>query len=346
MLYVVKAEIQSLEFISDHENNGNNLLINNLSDWSDEGTAFSGPEWVSGINNYPISQTKNTKVIVKLLAKIEPAGLSYSLDGNGENSFMSFNVSELCSVGAPQEVTLVAQTEIPDTIGVFCDSIEWRIRTHGLDVSLGTSGVHKIYTTYATPSAEKLTEKRLNWACEVASGKTSQREVTDRIWEALSSPTNPPYFNLNSQAPSPLWLLMEGAPHAGQCVDLADLMVLALELLGIDGVTAFVYGSTDEDCCSLLPTNWEVRQTLNGTEMIWVMDGGLNRWEAVCMVTSGIETFFYAVKLCSANNPVAILRHWLGDNLPIGNHQLWVYWDIWNQEFMPSNYPPFPVPKP
>ena len=207
--------------------------------------------------------------------------------GDGPNSYVDFTSGTTTATGSDQTLTITAAANLPGNIAVLSKSIGWdvKITNPDPDLTLDTgddSGPHKIYVTAATPSGSVCTEKRLNWSCTEASGKSDPEDIADEIYSALNTP--PPYFQLGANAPDPLWLLMAGSDYKGECVDLANLMKQALNLLGLSASIGYVYGSSDTNCYSTSPNAHETHTCENhGTEKIYVYSaGGWNNWEAVC----------------------------------------------------------------
>jgi len=211
-----------------------------------------------------------------------------------------------------------------------------------IEKAVGSSGPHKIYVTYGTPSGSVVTEKRISWACSTAGGQSSLIGIADAIYNDFLTP--PPYFGLGASAPSPLWLLMAGSQYKGEWIDQANLMKLAVQILGGTASIGYIYGSTDTTCYSSSSNAFETRTCPGGSHgseeiVVWAA-GGWNNWEAVCVVGNK----YYAIQLDSNTIAVNILRTWLGSNTPPGNYQAWVYPPGGTTECV--NPGPRPVPKP
>jgi hypothetical protein len=344
-LNIVNVDLKSIEFTSDHESGGSNILNDNNSDWTDSGTAYTEPEWVDGGDNNPISHTKNTKLTAKVKIKVEPSGISFDLKGDGPNGYVDFNKAGLTSTGADQEITVTADDNLPDQVDTLTKSIDWSIDVSGTECDAGSSGGHKIYVTYGTPAGSVVTECRVRWCCTTCDGESTEQGIADKIYTALAS--DPPKFKLKSpNLPSPLWLLMSSVTYQGQCIDLAKLMKLELEMLGASGAIGYVYGSTDTTCFSTSASAYESRTCpggSHGNEVIRVWSaGGWNNWEAVCKVGATC----YAVKL-DKGTAIEILRNWLGSNTTSGNYQAWRYWDAGSSSWQVCTTPgPCPAHKP
>jgi len=344
-LTVVRAELKSIEFTSDHESGGANLLKDNNSNWTDNGTAYVEPEWgkIPGRTN-PISHTMNTKLAAKVTVKVEPSGVTFDLIGDGSDDYVDFHKTGNNSTGSDQEFTVTADANLPDQVCTLTKSIDWKIEVGTNECSAGSSGAHKIYVTYTTPYGSEVTEKRLSWACEACNGGSTPTGIAEKVYTTFAS--DPPIFSLtNYNVPNPLWRLMEGAPYRGQCIDLANLMLLAIKMIGGSGTIGYVYGSTNADCFSTSSEAFESRTPCAntnhpGTEIILVYSaagGAWNNWEAVCKV----QNTCYGIKLYEGT-AIDILRYWLEES---GNYQAWCYQDEsgWHVCTDPG---PYPVPEP
>lgn len=342
-LTVAKAEVKSVKFTSDH-----GVLRNNVSDWGDGGATYTQPEWVKyySINN-PITQTKNTTLTVDAVVKVQPAGITFDIVGDGPNNYVDFSKGSYISTGYDQALSgASAYSPLPNYVTTLYDSINWMIRCYSTSSSdiipSDISGPHTICVTYGSPYGSVITHLRMNWATAVANLQSTPQGIADAMYNNFSIP--PPYFQLQDpNIPNPLWLLMSGSEYQGQCIHLAKLMKLAIELLGGSASTGFVYGSSDTNCYSTSSRAWEARRCYrHGTERIYIYSaGGWNNWEGVCVAGGK----YYGIQLYSGTYPVEILRYWLGSNQTSGNYQAWRYWT--GTQWASCKYPgPYPVPKP
>jgi len=255
-MYVISIKLKSITFNSDH-----NVLTDKTDNWDNGGKKYKEPEWTKDTNN-PITHTKNTNVQITTILDIKPEDFessSYTLKGEGP-AYLTFNKSGTIGGGLNQSITITTDAntgKLPDKVTTLLESISWTINYLNVDKSLGQSGAHKIYVTYSTPGDGECTEKRMSWDCSVCNGKNTLSGIADAIYDDFDTP--PPYFQLGSSAPSPLWLLMTGSQYKGECIDLANLMKLAVELIGGTASIGFVYGSTDTDCFSISDKAFETR---------------------------------------------------------------------------------------
>ncbi|MFH1740713.1 MAG: hypothetical protein ABIH23_17025, partial [bacterium] len=245
-VYVCRAELKSIKFTSDH-----GMLTDNNSDWTDDDDEYEEPEWVrsSGRNN-PISHNRNQTLAIQITAKVEPSGLSYYVFGNGLNNYVDFTSGGRTSTGSDETISISASGGLPGIITILSEAIWWdailTVPNLALDMLPGqaSSGPHKIYLTAATPSGSDCTEKRLNWACTKASTKVSPEQIADAIYNAIGDPVDPPYDPVEKGSLGSGWPLLAGDTY-GECDDQAELMMLALKILGISAQLKLVRASTN-----------------------------------------------------------------------------------------------------
>jgi len=263
---VYNAELKNIWFASDHGS-----LKDNNSDWTDSGTTFSEPEWVADPwRNNPISHTKNTSLEIEATVKVEPSGLKFDLLGDGPQNYLDFSHTNLTSTGSDQVVTMTAHAALPNQVDTLTGSINWTILLDDPNPNIfedvGTSGSHKIYVTYGTPSGSVVTEKRLSWACEQADGASTEVGVADGIHNGLGN-VDPPR-EPGECDPGELcgnWLLMAGCPYYGECDEQATLMELGVELLGVSAYTDKVYASSNSGAGNCLDLENQI-------------EGGIQKW--------------------------------------------------------------------
>jgi len=353
---VYRTELKSIKFTSDH-----GLLSDNNSDWTDSGTTYTEPEWIpdgldSGSDpdqNNPVSHTKDVNLTVDVTVRVGPSGLSFDLAGDGADNYVDFTKTGNTGTSADQIISITADAPLPDMVDTLAKNVAWTIKLNDpnpqIERDVGSSGAHTIYVTYGTPSGSVVTEYRMSWACTTANAESTPIGIADESYTDFETP--PPYFELGADAPDPLWLLMAGSVYKGECIDQANLMRLAVQILGASASIGYIYGSSDTTCYSSSSDDYETRTCPGGSHgseeiIVWAA-GGWNNWEAVCVVDSDSPTEddkYYAVQLDSDTVAVNILRTWLGSNTPPGNYQAWVYPPGGTTEC--GSPGPHPVPKP
>jgi hypothetical protein len=283
-VYVPNFEVLELTFTTDH-----NLLKDNNSDWEDSGTKYTEPEWKSGTNN-PISQTKNTNVGVKMKIKVTPTDTpskSYNVVGSGPTG-MNFDTSLSLAGGDNADKTATSTDKLEDKIHAINGSIEWKFKLSGGESTPVNTGSHKVYVTYGTPGGSSITEKRVAYVVDKASGQADPHD-------ALAAVHGGSYV-LGSATPTPIWKIAGGTP--GECIHLAQFDDAAIQMLGCPaGSIRYLYvklGESSKESAS--SSDWEIRAS-DGAKLIFE-DGstppGLNNWEAALKYTSGGTTKYYA----------------------------------------------------
>jgi hypothetical protein len=311
---VYNAELKSIWFKSDH-----GLLKDNNTDWTNSGTTYSQPEWIpdgpdGGTDpdqNNPISHTKNIKLTADVKVRVEPSGWTFDLIGDGPDNYVDFNKTNITSTGYDQIVTVSANANLPNQVDTLTKSISWTIKLldpdPDIEVNVGSSGPHKIYVTFGTPTGSVVTEKRMNWACLKADGATTENAAASLIQEDLHE-SDPPYFqgDTGPNPYSPIWLMMNTSPqYPGDCIAHANLMKHAIKLLGISASYAFVADATNQPSENT-PNNiiywcethgrWEEKWFREEAEgVVWSFEGvcGVSStyYDVACSTTSGTYAY-------------------------------------------------------
>ena len=234
---VLKTELKSIEFTSK-----NVVLKDNNTDYTDSGTDYAAPEWVlDPARNNPISHTKNSSITVKVTVKVQPAGVTFNLDGDGPNKDLDFESTGNSSTGGDQPITMTADSELPNEIATLSKSISWSLTASGVACNSWSSGPHTIYVTYGTPTGSVITEKRVNWACTIATGATSISGAAEKFRDAIAANPGfavPRVWNLDS------WQFLASGDH-GDCITLAKLARKGLEMVGIPAQERWSFPTAD-----------------------------------------------------------------------------------------------------
>lgn len=257
-LYFVKFEVKSVHFTSDYESGGNNIFKNNITDWTDNGSAYTEPEWVkSSSTNNPILHKRNQKLHLDVVLKVEPSGISFDIVGDGTYSYLDFNLTGIGSTGSDQIVAIEADVALPNIICVINENISWKIRIQSAEFNGGNTGVHKIFVTYDSPIGSVPTEKRLVWACNRANSQSSINGIVQSLHAYINTNT-PPKFNVaTDEWPSgtpPIWMMLDPTHSGGSCIAHSNLLKHSVNILGVaGGVLDKVWSSTN--------TNFDSQET-------------------------------------------------------------------------------------
>ena len=283
ILKVVKVELNSLKFTSDH-----GILRNNNSTWEDTGTVYSEPEWIkSPVTNNPITHTKNNKVAIELSIKVEPAGIAYSISGNGGVSGLNFSADNLTSTGNSQAIAITSTEKLADKVNIIEKSISWKITIENTELSIGDTGSHKIYVTYGTPSGSVVTEKRINCVTSACKGLANEAIIVQKLWTDVVGPGS---YSLGAPYPNPEWKILGGT--SGECIAIAKLFEMAIKMIGItpgSGSVVFLYvdpnGSSHENSDSSNFATRDCRIGNNGhTSSIGATHADENQYEKLAFV--------------------------------------------------------------
>lgn len=239
---VVKAEVKSVTFTSDH---------GVLTDWDTNyagsgGTVYSPRGWQKGnpdVNN-PITHTQGLNISASVVICVQPSGVSYTLKGDGTIDALDFQ-STATSTGADQSIAVISTGALPAKVDILENqSITWKVKDvggqGGPTCDAGTSGPHKIYVTWDSPGAGP-TVHRIKWSCTQAQGATSITSAAVKFRDAVaSSPgyASPRLWELNS------WTFVDTG-SAGDCITLAKLCAEGLKMIGIPATERWSYATND-----------------------------------------------------------------------------------------------------
>jgi len=356
-VWIISAIIKSVAFTSDYEANGQSILLNNNSDWTDNGSQYTKPDWVnsSPIINNPICQAMNTPVAVTTTVNVQPAGLPFVLTGSSGSSFLNFATSaSVNATGSDQGINLTSTGHLPNSVGINSDQTSWLISAFGgvFNCATAHSGTHKIYTTYGTPAGTAVTEKRVSFVCGAASGKSSIGDCANAIVNDLTGA-----FNLSSPVwgPSPIWLLHTGN-YGSQCPGLALYINVHFQMLGLGaGTIVFCHANADGTYSASTSMNCQVSRSClpgdNGhpsstthnaysdNELLDHIDGdgNSNAFEAAC----NFNNTYYALGTsnCELSSPKGVVVwafgndiHWAYCNDNTGLDFTVCQYDVWTSQ--------------
>ena len=260
---IVKAEIKAVTFTSDH-----GLLTDYNSDFAGAGGAPFNPRgWQSGsffglfAKNNPVSHTKGLQVSANVVAKVEPSGVTFDLEGTSAALYFRFVNTGVVSTGEDQTISVTSQGQLPNAIGIHDNSIDWKIKVGSSDYcDDGSSGPHKIYVTWGNPGPGP-TLRRIDWVCSSARDASSPYDIADMLQDAVHDGTT--FGNTTAEG----WALLDGG--SGLCDYLAGCMELAYEMSGAGNADVVrVHASTDPAPGNCLgPRPEEIRD-----EWTWYLD--------------------------------------------------------------------------
>ena len=316
-------------------------------DWGMGGNAYPGPTWrdgrQEGENPNPSVFVRGTRIRVGLVLPMA-AGLQYDVCGDGGVDYLRFHLTGMAA-DPPQYTSSQTDADavLPDTIQAQQRSITWTIHIANPDVTITVdTGSYPIYIIYDHPKLHAVpgmrTKHRLDWVVDAASGASTPLGIADKIFAA-----SPAGFSHTPWPLNDMWTLMAGA---GSCDQLAELMTLAVGLLGVESVRGYVYPTADTNwnCYSTSSNANEPRDPpcpAHGQETLWFRDNAqvLNKYEAVCAVTGNTLTKYYALTLTSNPEPIEIMRLLVNR----GCKQVWTYLDN-GQRLECDNPNPVPLP--
>lgn len=325
-VYVVKLELESFTFNSDH-----GLLLDNNSDWSASGSPYGEAEWTPS-HSFPITHTKNEKIDVTLALKVLPDTLpstSFDImsDGVGHYEFKkTINIG-----GGMLDISLTSAGELPNKVSeIAADTLKWNVKKGSQLEEFAQTNLNSIYVSYSMPQGHSPTEYRVKNVVSWANDAITIDDVAIGVWDYLTN-NEPPIFLLGHADPaqcpalSDIWVMMDGVE--GECIDLAKLMLAATDMAGVTGNVGYIYATTDNVNFSLSAVDFETRSFNNGgnvrTEYLrYFAGGGFNNWEAIAEINSR----YYAVKETHDTDSVKMIKTIIGANDPAtGNYQCWRY---------------------
>ena len=235
------TRIRSITFRSDH-----GVMKNNTSDWTDSGAPYGEPEWYTvrdGVVSHPISQDRNTNVLVDVGMDVLPANAPSApvrLSGRSSEPALNFDFASTLEGGLNRRLTMTSTGKLPDTIRALRNAqvvwtMDWRDWSH----EIGRTE-HTIFVTAAAPYAPaEVTEKRMRKAVEIT-GTVAQRiggidphpmvrEIM-RFWGT---------YNLHVQY-SNAWQLADNIATGAQCIDIVRFVQGLLRTVGVPGTATAV----------------------------------------------------------------------------------------------------------
>lgn len=268
----------ALEFAGDHV-----LLKNNSSDWKNTGARFNKPEFKFGVKSAPISQTKDSYLVVKVTFEVWPyeAQMIQNCVIRGQTSWGLTFETKFPLRGGLNPVILSSQQKLPDKVTKLAGDIQWTI-DNGVDgaAKAGASWGHMIYITAGKPMTDKestreedgTTVKRMSRSVEwveptntvkphdvVAGVRTKFKGY--RLDESTVVPSaykHPSYLGNNVGG---AWPMTDFVEESGECQAQVRLIRALLRQLGVPGEAKVYVVWAEPDVQkgkSALEDDWEV----------------------------------------------------------------------------------------
>jgi hypothetical protein len=247
------------------------------SEYGDTFGEFKKPEWDiargGSADSHPVSYSKgqSIEVDVEIEFTVTPAGQSVSLTNiAGVSSYyLNFNqsLSQQVKTGRVSIPNVVSTTPLPNYVWFEDENIDWTVTVDGKPISVGTTGSHRVYSTFAMPrgtmdstvknaftetgSDQIVTEKRLEFSVmsALSTGRSNEKECVDAIFKAILLKVgyvlyrrwvkNATAADESGVRPIPtlhhyLWLCMTSNGQ-GECHNIAAAFALACRIIGVAG---------------------------------------------------------------------------------------------------------------
>lgn len=294
----VTAKIVTLTFRSDHLASGGKKLLKRASkasveinkivsgsppavstqdsNYGDTFTEYMKPEWDvargGSSDSHPISHTKaqNIKIDVEIEFTVTPEGQTAALSevsGVSSDSYLTFKKSHSKTVKTQRIKVpgLVSEGRLPNHVDLLQSNIDWSVVVDGEEMSIGSTGEHKIYVTFDKPFGKMqmprdnlfaetgadqiVTDHRLEYSVLGAqgTGKVDEQECVDAIFLELMkrgvgyvlSRRWTHSVDDTGITPKPslhhyLWLCNSNLGQ-GECHNIAASFALACRILGVKG---------------------------------------------------------------------------------------------------------------
>lgn len=175
--------------------------------------------------------------------------------------------------------------------------IDWELKVQGGSYQPAGTSWHQLFVTWSAPSGSPATANRVEWA--VGPGlKTTEEAVADYVHSQLGD-HDPPYEPDEEPNLGSGWGLLDlGTVYYGECDEQAELMQLAMRIVGIGASGALVRASTDAGAGNCLDQESRPAPGGGGYTQWLILDfepSGSGHWANAfegCCVTAG---HYYAV---------------------------------------------------
>jgi len=235
-------------------------------DCTGTGTSVVGPpQWTEAIagNPKPVCYVKGDipklKVKVQFSNPEEEYGPALPFEFAGHSSDFDFSGQGTASASGDvmqADVWLTTTGSFPQHVSNDNWPIDWKVRTVGDWYDLENNTSNALWVTWAEPYSGNpgITAMRVFWVTDKANGRSTIGDIADAIWGALGN-HNPPYETDHEGYSTQVndWrLLMQDdpnqnppyvSPYYGYCDQQANLMKLALWMLGVSSEVRSVRAS-------------------------------------------------------------------------------------------------------
>ena len=273
--------LHSLDFIE------NGRIRPDNGTFADEsGQPYPDREWTPDLAvPFTHQMGKSLKVVVRLVGL--PASTPYNLTGDAAGADLDFSVTGTTSSGN----ALTATDPLPNQIGRVDKPISWSLEIDGQQLDLGITQ-NLIHLTFGNPIGI-LTESRINWLTETADMLSDRHEIVEALHSGSLGLGD---FKLGNN-PDSIWEFMDGA--LAECIDHVKVIDASAKLLGLPaGTIGYVYARTNGNIKGVFSTvlngAFESEPGTNRVLMYRDGNGGLNKWEAVYVLTDNGVTKYYA----------------------------------------------------
>jgi hypothetical protein len=272
----------ALSFTSDH-----GVMKDYLSDWQNNGTLFSKPEFKYGNASKPVSLTKAEKVKVKVDFEVWPKDadeVDVTIKGTaGWDASLTFEKTAKLK-GGVITVPFTSNKELPDAVAKYTGDIKWSVtagtKTWDADASWG----HVLYVTMGIPDVSfvgpeaGITVKRMEKAVEIV-GKTGTIEPHAIVRSIMSgfpgyrvpgsplprgAPPPSPDVNWPTYLPSATapvlggaWNIADDPKALGECQAISRYVRALLKQVGCPGFVATVLVFADPDTGEAKEAAWD-----------------------------------------------------------------------------------------
>jgi len=247
---VVEPEVFQVGFSGDHtlyktpdSNDG----------WDDGITVITDPVYVDPNINDPVCVTKNSSSISLTNVKLKvsqalsyPAIIAVDAGGTEEwNESSAVNFTGETSDEASLSITGQIINQVKKYGGSFENQWKYKVPS-GSDTWYTINNTnHTVYVTWGEPEpgGSDTTVQRMDWACDIADGKNTITLAAEAFKDAIAS--DPGYLPIDDIVYDPNSWVFLGSGNPGDCITLAMLATVGLEMIGIPADYCWSYPTAD-----------------------------------------------------------------------------------------------------